>query len=166
MVPYFLANYKTKKLSEGGWQVREGGKYCTRLPCGNRECRDGPWRAWWLHFNGQIKNQCPMGRCTYFVLKLSKRNCIKINEKRIRKKLSIEHRSWEWKWRQCRLATGVGRRSLNPINLHKLVTFRVQQLLVNIWSRCRRLCPSRDKRRPDDEASPQNKPKNLLLPAD
>lgn len=143
-------NIKTKRRGRGGggrkrWQILV--VHTTMSPCGNRECRDGPCRtgAWWLHFNGQIKNQCPNGTCTYFVLKLSKLKLYKINiyEKHIRKEKRRKQKQQSVDRTpivRMEMATmsSVGRHStsLNPINLHKLVTFRVQQLLVNIWSRC------------------------------
>lgn len=162
MVPYFLANYKTKKLK--CWQLRggEGRQILYPVPGGNRECRDGPWRAWWLHFNGQIKNQCPLGRCTYFVLKLSKRNCMKENKRKTNKEKTVD-RTLIVRMEMATMPSGDGRRSLNPINLHKLVTFRVQQLLVNIWSRCRRLCSTRWRSFPP-KAKPNQTKKKLAIP--
>lgn len=88
-------NIKQRDEEGGGkrWQILV--VHTTMSPCGNRECRDGPCRtgAWWLHFNGQIKNQCPNGTCTYFVLKLSKLKLYKINEKHIRKEKRREEKT-------------------------------------------------------------------------
>lgn len=71
-----------------------------------------------------------MGRCTYFVLKLSKRNCLE-NKRKTNKEKTVD-RTPIVRMEMATMSTGDERRSLNPINLHKLVTFRVQQLLVNI----------------------------------
>lgn len=66
------------------------GKYCTRYQVGTTgNVATGHGGRDDCILMDKLKINCPMGRCTYFVLKLSKRNCLE-NKRKTNKEKTVD----------------------------------------------------------------------------